>query len=169
MRFLRPHTCGALALMLSVACGAPESDSSATVAEASPAVTPSLASTVTDADDHAALVIAREAVWRAYFSGDSAALVQLLPEKMVHMGHHRDQIIRDAQEFKRSGGVYRGITFSGDEFFVRGEVAVVFSKFRVDIERNGKPDPFSGQAIELFERKDGRWINPSWHLDNDTK
>lgn len=156
-------------LMLAAACSTPAKETTANSTPATAAGGLSASAAPTDSTDRASLIVAREAVWRAYFTADSAALAQLLPEKMVHMGHHRDQIIRDAQEFKRGGGVYRGITFTDDEFYVRGEVAVVFSKFRVDITRGGKADGFSGQAIELFEKKDGRWINPSWHLDNDTK
>lgn len=113
------------------------------------------------------LRVAREAVWRAYFEGDSAKLVTLLPDSMVAMGKHRADIIRDAQGFVADSGRFIGISFSDDEFYVRGNVAVVFSRYQVNVTRRGQPAPMSGRAIEVFERRDGRWINPSWHLDDD--
>lgn len=124
-------------------------------------------STSIDARVRSELIAAREAVWRAYFSGDSARLVELLPERMVAMEQHREGIIRDALAFVRDGGQFVGITFSEDEFFVRGDVALVFSRYTVDLTQRGKSAPMAGRAIELFEKREGRWINPSWHLDDD--
>ena len=112
-----------------------------------------------------ALIAAREAVWRAYFEGDSARLVELLPEQMFAM-HDRAQIIADSRGFVAGGGKFVGITFTDDRFFVRGDVAHVQSRYRVALTNGGKPDTMSGFAIELFEKRDGRWINPSWHLDD---
>ena len=117
-------------------------------------------------DPRPALIVARDAVWRAYFEGDSAKLVELLPDTMVAMGKHRADIIRDAQAFVADSGRFLGIRFSDDEFYVRGDVALVFSRYRVDLVRGGKPAPMTGRAIELFEKRNGRWINPSWHLDD---
>ncbi|MBL0940903.1 MAG: nuclear transport factor 2 family protein [Gemmatimonadaceae bacterium] len=119
--------------------------------------------------DHDALIAARADVWRAYFEADSIKLVQLLPEQMVAMGKDRSAIIRDAQGFVASGGRFVGITFSDDEFYVRGDVALVFSKYAVALTQQGKPTTMRGRAIELFEKRDGRWINPSWHLDDDER
>ena len=118
-------------------------------------------------DPRPALILARDAVWRAYFGGDSAKLVELLPDTMVAMGKHRADIIRDAQAFVADSGRFLGIRFSDDEFYVRGDVALVFSRYEVNLTRRGKPAPMSGRAIELFEKRNGRWINPSWHLDDD--
>ena len=114
--------------------------------------------------ERAALIAAREAVWRAYFAGDSARLVELLPERMVGMPQDRKEIIADAQEFRRGGGVLREISFGDDEIVMRDGIAVTYSRYRVLLENAGKRDSMVGFAIELFVREDGRWINPSWHL-----
>jgi hypothetical protein len=111
------------------------------------------------------LIAARESVWRAYFEGDSARLVELLPEQMFAM-HDRAQIIADSRGFAANGGKFVGISFTDDRFFVRGNVAQVQSRYRVALTNAGQPDSMSGFAIELFEKRDGRWINPSWHLDD---
>jgi hypothetical protein len=88
-----------------------------------------------DSATRAELIVAREAVWRAYFAGDSAALTRLLPERMVGMGEHRADIIVNAQAFARGGGRLEKIEFTCDEFFVSGNVAVVFSSYRADLRQ----------------------------------
>jgi ketosteroid isomerase-like protein len=112
----------------------------------------------------AELFAARDAVWRAYFAGDTAALTRILPAEMPGMGQDRAGIIADAQAFAREGGRLVTITFSDDEFYVQGDVAVLWSRYRVDLTGPEGPQVMEGRAIELFARQEGRWINPSWHL-----
>ena len=118
-----------------------------------------------DPATRAALVAAREAVWRAYFQGDSAALVQLLPERMTAMGRDRADIIRDSQGFVKAGGGFVRMEFTQDEFFVNGNTAILWSRYVAHTTMKGKPNEMSGRAIELFVKENGRWINPHWHLD----
>ena len=133
-----------------------------TAASAAPAQAP------IDPRVHSELVTAREAVWRAYFQGDSAALVRLLPEKMIAMGRDRAEIIQDARGFARGGGKYVGMDFSDESFFVNGATAVLWSHYVAHlIDKSGKPNDIKGRAIELFVRENGHWINPHWHLDGE--
>ena len=119
---------------------------------------------IPSASDSTTLLAAREAVWRAYFAGDSARLVELLPERMVGMPQDRAEIIVDAQQFRAGGGVLREIAFSDDEIVMRDGIAVTYARYRVLLENAGKRDSMVGFAIELFVKEGGRWINPSWHL-----
>ncbi len=114
--------------------------------------------------DSTALLAAREAVWRAYFAGDSTGLVELLPEHMVGMPQDRAEIIADARRFRAGGGVLREIAFSDDEIVMRDGIAVTYARYRVLLENAGKRDSMTGFAIELFVKEGGRWTNPSWHL-----
>jgi hypothetical protein len=113
----------------------------------------------------AALVAARDAVWRAWFTGDSLGLVRALPEQMVGMGKHRDAIIADAIRFREGGSTLVSVTFTDDEFLVEGTMALVLSHYRVVTTRDGKEGVMAGKAVEVFTFHDGRWINPYWHLD----
>jgi ketosteroid isomerase-like protein len=119
-----------------------------------------------DAATRAELVQARDAVWRAYYAGDTARLLRILPKRMVGMDQDRAAIIRDAQAFAAAGGRLVKLEFKCDEFFVSGDVAVVYSQYTTETEKSGKRTAHSGRAIEVFERRDGRWVNPSWHLDD---
>jgi hypothetical protein len=120
-----------------------------------------------DSTTRTGLVQARDAVWRAFYAGDSARLTELLPEPMVGMPGSRADIIADAKQSASSGRRLVELEFTCDEFYLNGDVAVVFSHFRTTIDEKGKGTVNSGRAIELFERRDGKWVNPSWHLDDD--
>lgn len=111
------------------------------------------------------LLEAREAVWRAYYLGDTATLGTLLPERMIGMGTTRAEIMESSNEFGRGRRLVQ-IEFTCDEFYVNGDVAVVFSNYRIQHELNSRPLVDAGRAIEVFERRGGRWLNPSWHLDD---
>ena len=113
-----------------------------------------------------ALIAARDAVWRAYFTGDSLGLVAALPERMVGMGKHRDAIIADAIGFRQGGGKLVSVAFTDDEFLVEGTMAMLLSNYRVVITSDGKEQVMAGRAIEVFTLHDGRWLNPYWHLDD---
>lgn len=113
-----------------------------------------------------ALIAARDAVWRAYFNGDSLGLVAALPEQMVSMGKHRDAIIADAIGFRQGGGKLVSVTFADDEFLVEGTMALLLSNYRVVTTNGGQEQVMAGRAIEVFTLHDGRWLNPYWHLDD---
>jgi ketosteroid isomerase-like protein len=83
---------------------------------------------------------------------------------MIGMGATRADIITWSAEFAQ-GRKLVAIEFTCDEFYVNGDVAVVFSNYRVQHELSGQQFVDAGRAIELFERRGGRWVNPSWHLD----
>lgn len=83
---------------------------------------------------------------------------------MIGMGATRADIIAWSAEFAQ-GRTLLGIEFTCDEFYVNGDVAVVFSNYRIQHQLNGEGLVDAGRAIELFERHGGRWVNPFWHLD----
>ena len=113
-----------------------------------------------------ALIAARDAVWRAYFTGDSLGLVAALPQRMVGMGKHRDGIIADAIGFRQGGGKLVSVGFTDDEFLVEGTMAMLLSNYRVVITNGGQEQVMAGRAIEVFTITNGRWLNPYWHLDD---
>ena len=127
-----------------------------------PCATP--ASVAADATTRAELVAARDTVWRAYYAGDTTTLARVLPEPMAGMGQSRADIIAEANDFAH-GRRLLALEFTCDEFYVAGNVAVVFSNYRVEHEVNGRREHDAGRAIEVFERRDSGWVNPSWHLD----
>jgi len=135
-------------MVLSVACG---TQRASPTLDASPA-------------ERADLFAARDAVWKAWFAGDSARLAELLPERMVGMGQDRAAIIAEAIAFRQAGGRLDSLAFTDDELVVRDGMAVVYSRYRAHTTVAGRRDSMVGAATELFVKDGARWINPSWHL-----
>ena len=114
------------------------------------------------------LLAARDAVWRAWFAADSAALSVLLPD-VVAAGSRggwqsRDATMAEAHRFVRGGGRLVSLQFDSTSIDLRGNVAVVQSTYRLVLEEGGAPVSRSGRATEIFVRENGRWVNPFWYL-----
>jgi ketosteroid isomerase-like protein len=128
---------------------------------------------VPDARTRAELIAAREAIWRAWFAFDSAALERLLPERALALEPGggewagREEILRSSAAYARGGGRLVALAFPKTDFHVFGDVAVVYSRFVLETESGGRRSTQRGQATELFVRRGGMWQNPSWHLAYD--
>ena len=46
-----------------------------------------------------------------------------------------------------------------------GDVAILYSEYRVETEMHGKRSISAGRATEIFVLHDGKWTNPGWHTD----
>jgi hypothetical protein len=118
------------------------------------------------------LLSTREAVWRAWFAGDTAAIEKLVPPGTIVISggekEWKDQayVMRSAAEFHASGGKLVRLEFPHTEVQHFGNVAIVWSTFVVETEVNGKRDSSSGRATEIFVWQHGQWSNPGWHTSS---
>ena len=116
------------------------------------------------------LLEAREAVWRAWYGGDTAALERLLPPELVtlHSGPNgwgeRDSIIKSSAEFARSGGKLTRLVFPRTEFQQYGNTVIIYTSYELDVQRGGALRTEHGKATEIFLRRGGRWLNTGWQL-----
>ena len=118
------------------------------------------------------LLSARDAVWKAYFSSDRAALEKLIPEELVTIGPggsqfgNRSSILAGSAAVAQSGAKLTRLEFPKTEIQMYGNAAFVYSSYSYDLENNGERKTFSGRATEVFVIRKGHWVNPGWHLDN---
>jgi hypothetical protein len=122
-------------------------------------------------DQKTEILKTREAVWRAWFANDTAALKELVPAETIVFSSdeakwkYQADILRTAAEFQAGGGKLTRLEFPRTEVQQFGDVAVVWSNFVVETETNGKKSVDAGRASEIFVRRNGRWVNPGWHTD----
>ena len=122
--------------------------------------------------DKKSLLEAREAVWRAYFAGDRAALEKLLPEELVTIEPWNDgwgtrqAVLEGSARFAADGGKLVRLEFPKTEIRVYGYTAIVYSNYVYEIEQGGKLMAASGRVTEVFVHHKGACVNPSWHMDN---
>ena len=117
------------------------------------------------------LLDAREAVWRAYFSNDKAALEKLIPEETLaieagdNTWSNRKAIFDGSAQFAKGGGKLIRLEFPKTEIQVYGYTAVVYSNYSYELEIGGQRSQQTGRVTEVFVLRKGQWVNPGWHMD----
>jgi ketosteroid isomerase-like protein len=115
------------------------------------------------------LLRAREAVWRAWFAGDTKTLEESVPPETIVMSAGEEKwknqadVLRTSSEFHASGGKLVRLEFPRREVQHFGDVAIVWSSYVAETEENGKRSTDAGRITEIFVRQNGRWTNPGWH------
>ena len=119
----------------------------------------------------ARLLADREAVWRAWFENDQRRLEQLLPSDVVAISNDttwqdRAAVLASAQAFAQSGAKLVRLAFPRTEQQVFGDVAVLYSRYEFELDKNGKRSLQAGRSTEVFVWRDSLWQNTGWHLDS---
>jgi hypothetical protein len=118
------------------------------------------------------IVAIRDTAWRAYFANDQAIMARLFPPNFIAIGWggsiwlDRAGTLADAAGFASHGGRLVALDFPHTEIQLFGDVAVVYSLYVVEFEYDGIVTRQSGRATEVFQRHEGHWVHPSWHLDS---
>jgi ketosteroid isomerase-like protein len=118
------------------------------------------------------LLQTREAVWRAWFANDTKTLHALVPADTIVISggeekwKHQAEVFQSAADFQSKGGRLIRLQFQHTEVQHFGDVAIVWSRYLVETETNGRRTASSGRASEIFVRRDGQWTNPGWHTDS---
>ena len=116
------------------------------------------------------LMAAREAVWRAWYAGDTAALGSMLPRELVTLAPDRDgwgtreSIIKASAEFAKSGAALSRLEFPRTEMQAYGSTVILYSSYALDLRQAGTTRTETGKATEIFVWTRGQWINTGWQL-----
>jgi hypothetical protein len=123
----------------------------------------------TDIDQQ--LLTARESAWRSYFAGDVKTLGDLLPQEFIGIGMNdgpftdRAATLEGARTFRDRGGRLVHLAFPETRAQTFGDTVVLYGRYEVVIESEGKQQTMKGRLTEMFVRRDGKWVHPGWHLD----
>jgi ketosteroid isomerase-like protein len=118
------------------------------------------------------LLDAREAVWRAYFAGDRAALEKLIPDETItieadeNTWGNRKMVLDGAERFVKAGGKLLKLEFPKTEIQTYGYTAIVYSNYSYEIEIGSQHVNKTGRVTEIFVLRNGQWVNPGWHMDS---
>ena len=118
------------------------------------------------------ILAAREAVWKAYFANDRAALERLIPDEAIAIDNgssewsNKAAILAGAQRFADSGGKLERLEFPKTEMQIYGGAIIVYTTYICEIESNGKRAMQSGRGTEIFVRRGNELVNAGWHLDS---
>ena len=118
------------------------------------------------------LLDAREAVWRAWFTGDRATLEKLIPDETIAIESsdnnwsNRQTILDGSVNFAKSGGKLVKLEFPKTEIQMYGPTAIIYSNYSYEVEQGGQRSTHSGRVTEVFVNRKGQWVNPGWHMDS---
>ena len=118
------------------------------------------------------ILAAREAVWKAWFANDRAALEKLIPEETIAIDNgsegfsNRATVLEGAKRFVESGGKLVRLEFPKTEIQVYGNTVIVYTTYLYETEVNGNRSTASGRATEMFVRRGDDLVNVGWHMDS---
>jgi len=118
------------------------------------------------------ILAAREAVWKAYFANDRAALERLIPDEAIAIDNgssewsNKTAILAGAQRFADSGGKLARLEFPKTEMQIYGGAIIIYTTYICEIESNGNRATQSGRGTEIFVRRGNELVNAGWHLDS---
>ncbi len=121
-------------------------------------------------DERAAVLAAREAVWRTWYAGDIAALERLVPAELITVGpgpggfSTREAVLAASREFAASGAKLTRVAFPRTEFQAYGSTVILYTSYEADVTKDGRTRTERGLATEVFVQQDGRWLNTAWQL-----
>ena len=111
---------------------------------------------------------ARDAVWRAWYGGDTASLEKMLPLELVTLESsgwgERDGIIAASERFAKKGGRLTRLEFPRTEIQAYGNTVIIYTSYELDVAEGDKTRTERGQATEIFVRRGGTWLNTGWQL-----
>lgn len=113
---------------------------------------------------------AREAVWRAWFAGDTQQLSSLLPTELITIEPSAGKFgtlksnLEGSRGFAASGGKLARLVFPTTEIQAYGATVILYTTYEMDLVDDGKTRTTKGAATEVFVRRNGRWINTGWQL-----
>ena len=118
------------------------------------------------------LLAAREAVWRSWFTGDTKQLGELLPSDTIAINAGpgdwpgRDAILESSKQFAAAGNKLIRLEFPKTEIRSYGRTAIIYTTYLFETENAaGQRNVSSGRATEMFVFRNGKWLNPGWHMD----
>jgi hypothetical protein len=113
----------------------------------------------------------REAAWRAWFAGDEATLRAMLPAEFIGLdmgdGPFRDvaATLGESRAFAAGGGRLVTLEFPETRAQRYGDTVILYGRYRVVLESDGRRETIAGRLTEIFVRRDDKWSHPGWHLD----
>jgi hypothetical protein len=134
---------------------------------------PDFVSIFTAPNDKAELFKTREAVWRAWFAGDTQLLERLVPADTIAISsgeetwQNQAAVLESSAKFHTDGGKLLRLEFPRTEVRRYDNVAILYSQYLYEIESERKRSVSSGRATEIFVLKNRAWTNPGWHTDSE--
>jgi hypothetical protein len=118
------------------------------------------------------LLDARETAWRSFFQKDLTVVERMLAPELVAIQQNSDRwdnrtgLIALAKAMKEQGVQLLRLEFPRTEIQLFGDTAILYYTYIFETGLKGKSVVDGGRGTEIFVRRDGKWVDVGWHLDN---
>ena len=118
------------------------------------------------------LLDARDTAWRSFFQKDLAVVENVLAPELIAIQENsehwenRTRLIALAKAMNERGVQLLRLEFPRTEIQLFGDTAILYYTYIFETGFNGKSAVDGGRGTEVFVRRDGKWVDVGWHLDN---
>jgi hypothetical protein len=118
------------------------------------------------------LLDARDTAWRSFFQKDLAVVEMILAPELIAIQENsehwenRTRLIALAKAMNEQGVKLLRLEFPRTEIQLFGDTAILYYTYIFETGSNGKSAVDGGRGTEVFVRRDGKWVDVGWHLDN---
>jgi hypothetical protein len=118
------------------------------------------------------LLDARETAWRSFFQKDLAVVERMLAPELIAIQQNSDRwdnrtrLIALAKAMNEQGVQLLRLEFPRTEIQLFGDAAILYYTYVFETGLKGKSVVDGGRGTEVFVRREGKWVDVGWHLDN---
>jgi hypothetical protein len=118
------------------------------------------------------LLDARETAWRSFFQKDLGVVERILAPELIAIQENSDRwdnrtrLIALAKAINEKGVRLLRLEFPRTEIQLFGDTAILYYTYIFETGLNDKSVVDGGRGTEIFVRRDGKWVDVGWHLDN---
>jgi hypothetical protein len=118
------------------------------------------------------LLEARATAWSAFFHEDQSVLNEMLAPDLIAIQQHTDQwdnrtrLMKMAKAMNQQGAQLLRLEFPRTEIQLFGDTAILYYTYVFEMANQGQRSLDAGRGTEVFVRRNGKWVDVGWHLDN---
>lgn len=119
-----------------------------------------------------ALARVQREIWEVWFAGDTTRLKEIVGDDLVAMapGTQGFSSVRDevnsSSGFHAGGGKLIDLKFPTMRVQQFGDVVLVYTSYEYAFVMGKDTTRQAGRATEVFVKRNGKWLNPAWHMDS---
>jgi Domain of unknown function (DUF4440) len=118
------------------------------------------------------LLAARDTAWRSFFQQDPTEMERILAPEVIAIQESserwedRPRLLALAKGMKAQNVRVLRLEFPHTEIQLFGDVAILYYTYIFATGNEQASGTLGGRGTEVFVRRDGRWVDVGWHLDN---
>jgi hypothetical protein len=118
------------------------------------------------------LLETRETAWRSFFQKDVSVVESILAPELIaiqessELWADRAGLVSMAKSMGERGVQLPRLEFPRTEIQLFGDTAILYYTYIMEQRLGDRVAVHAGRGTEIFVRRNGKWVDVGWHLDN---